>query len=81
MGAGYNIFPVWAGRMRANTLIPTPNADVIYAMSYLDLKADGPLVVEVPAGIQGLFDDFWQEYRFIQYRVKMVVFLYYRNMC
>ena len=60
MGAGYNIFPVWAGRMRANTLIPTPNADVIYAMSYLDLKQDGPLVVEVPPGIQGLFDDFWQ---------------------
>ena len=29
-------------------------------MSYLDLKKDGPLVVEVPKGVQGLFDDFWQ---------------------
>ena len=56
MGAGYNVFPIWAERMTANTLIPTPNDDVIYAMKYVDLKADGPLVVEVPAGIQGLFD-------------------------
>jgi hypothetical protein len=29
-------------------------------MSYLDLKQYGPLVVEVPKGVQGLFDDMWQ---------------------
>ena len=29
-------------------------------MSYLDLKADGPLVVEVPPGVQCMFDDFFQ---------------------
>ncbi|MGC4009362.1 MAG: DUF1214 domain-containing protein [Pseudomonas sp.] len=29
----------------ARTMVPTPNADVIYSMSYLDLKETGPLVV------------------------------------
>ena len=58
-GAGYNVLPYWPKRLTAKTLVTTPNSDVIYAMSYLDLK-DGPLVVEAPQGVQGLFDDFWQ---------------------
>jgi hypothetical protein len=29
-------------------------------MSYLDLKKDGPLVVQAPAGILGMLSDFWQ---------------------
>ena len=59
-GAGYNVLPYWPKRLTAKTLVTTPNSDVIYAMSYLDLKQYGPLVVEVPHGVQGLFDDFWQ---------------------
>lgn len=59
-GAGYNILPVWKERMDAKALIPTPNADVIYAQSYLDLKKDGPLVVAAPPGLIGMFTDFWQ---------------------
>ncbi len=59
-GAGYNVLPYWPKRLTAQTLVTTPNSDVIYAMSYLDLKQDGPLVVEAPRGVQGLFDDFWQ---------------------
>jgi hypothetical protein len=27
---------------------------------YLDLKADGPIVIEVPPGLQGILDDFFQ---------------------
>ena len=38
----------------------TPNSDVIYAMGYLDLKEDGPMVIEVPPGLQGILDDFFQ---------------------
>ena len=38
----------WKQRLNAKTLITTPNSDVIYAMGYLDLKEDGPLVIEVP---------------------------------
>jgi hypothetical protein len=59
-GAGYHVLPTWAQRITAKTLVTTPNSDVVYAMSYLDLKADGPLVVEAPAGVQGMFDDFFQ---------------------
>jgi hypothetical protein len=46
--------------MSAKTLVTTPNSDVIYAMGYLDLKRDGPMVIEAPPGLQGILDDFWQ---------------------
>lgn len=59
-GGGYNILPTWKERIRASTQVTTPNSDVVYAMGYLDLKKDGPLVVEAPAGVQGIFDDFFQ---------------------
>jgi hypothetical protein len=59
-GGGYNVLPVWKKRMDAKCLVTTPNADVIYAMSYLDLKKDGPLVVAAPPAIQGMLTDFWQ---------------------
>ena len=43
-GKGYNVLPVWKQRLNAKTLITTPNSDVIYAMGYLDLKEEGPVV-------------------------------------
>ena len=59
-GSGYNVLPIWKQRLRARTLITTPNSDVIYAMGYLDLKRDGPIVIEAPPGLQGILDDFFQ---------------------
>ena len=59
-GGGYNVLPTWKKRIDAKTLVTTPNFDVVYAMAYLDLGQYGPLVVEAPAGVQGMFDDFWQ---------------------
>jgi hypothetical protein len=59
-GAGYNVLPIWKERMSARTLVTTPNSDVIYAMGYLDLRRDGPMVIEAPPGLQGILDDFWQ---------------------
>ena len=59
-GKGYNVLPIFKERLNAKTLITTPNSDVIYALGYLDLKEDGPMVVEVPPGLQGILDDFWQ---------------------
>src|ERR1700732_3957160 len=59
-GKGYNILPIFKERLNAKTLITTPNSDVIYALGYLDLKEDGPMVIEVPPGLQGIIDDFWQ---------------------
>src|SRR5262245_25247297 len=59
-GAGYNVLPVWKQRLSAKTLVTTPNSDVIYAMSYLDVGKDGPIVFEAPPGLQGILLDFWQ---------------------
>ena len=59
-GTGYNVLPVWKKRLDARTLVTTPNSDVIYAMSYLDLGKDGPLVFEAPPMLQGILLDFWQ---------------------
>jgi hypothetical protein len=59
-GAGYNVLPVWKKRLDAKTLVTTPNSDVIYAMTYVDVGKDGPLVFEAPPGMQGILLDFWQ---------------------
>ena len=59
-GSGYNVLPIWKERLDAKTLVTTPNSDVIYAMSYVDLGEDGPLVFEAPPMLQGILLDFWQ---------------------
>ncbi|WP_037217504.1 DUF1254 domain-containing protein [Rhizobium sp. IBUN] len=59
-GGGYNVLPIWKERMDSRTWVPTPNADVIYSMSYLDLKKDGPLIVAAPPNVIGMFTDFYQ---------------------
>ena len=59
-GKGYNVLPIRKDRMDARAWVPTPNADVIYSMSYLDLKETGPLVVAAPPNIIGMFTDFFQ---------------------
>lgn len=59
-GAGYNVLPIWKDRMDSRAWVPTPNADVIYSMSYLDLKDTGPLVVAAPPNVIGMFTDFFQ---------------------
>ena len=51
---------MWKKRLDAKTLVTTPNSDVIYAMSYIDLGKDGPMVFEAPPGLQGILLDFWQ---------------------
>src|SRR6266436_1412682 len=52
-GSGYNVLPIWKKRLDAKTLVTTPNSDVLYAMSYVDL-GDGPLVLEAPPMLQGI---------------------------
>ena len=46
--------------MDSRAWVPTPNADVIYSMSYLDLKETGPLVIAAPPKVIGMFTDFFQ---------------------
>lgn len=58
-GTGYNVMSVYEKRLKPNTVITTPNSDVIYCMGFADLSQTGPLVLEAPPKIQGLMDDFW----------------------
>ena len=51
-GAGYNVLPIWKKRLDAKTVVTTPNSDVLYAMSYVDLGKDGPLVMDAPVPVR-----------------------------
>jgi hypothetical protein len=50
---------VWEGDFDARSLLLTPNSETVYGTTFLDLQADGPTVVEVPAGMLGLVNDMW----------------------
>ena len=41
----------------------TGNTSTLYALTYIDLKAEGPLVMELPPGMLGFIDDAW--FRFV----------------
>ena len=58
--AAYNTMTLWEKRLDAKTLIATPNSDLIYGMTFVDLATTGPLVFEAPPGLQGILLDAWQ---------------------
>jgi hypothetical protein len=63
VGAGKpNQVLVWFDRMDAKSEFLTANSDTVYAMTFLDLKSDGPTVVEAPARMIGFMDDMWMRY-------------------
>ncbi|MFK8252896.1 DUF1254 domain-containing protein [Ancylobacter terrae] len=59
-GTGYNVLPIWKQRLDPKTLVTTPNSDVLYAMSYIDMSETGPIVLDAPPGLQGILLDFLQ---------------------
>jgi hypothetical protein len=62
-GAGKpNQVLVWFDRMDAKSEFLTANSDTVYAITFLDLKTDGPTVVEAPARMIGFMDDMWMRY-------------------
>ena len=58
-GTGYNVVAVYEKRLKPNTVITTPNSDLIYGLCFADLSVTGPLVLEAPPRVQALMDDFW----------------------
>ena len=48
--------------MSSESLFLTANTSTMYAFPFLDLKKDGPTVVEVPPGLLGAFNDMWFRY-------------------
>ena len=53
---------IWEDLMDARTVLLTANAETVYAVGHLDLKTDGPTVVEAPAHMLGFLQDGLQRY-------------------
>jgi hypothetical protein len=51
--------PTWKDRVTAKSILVTANSEVVYTLHFLDLKKDGPTVIEFPPQLQGLIDDMW----------------------
>jgi hypothetical protein len=50
--------------MDSNSLYLTGNTSTMYVLPNLDLKRDGPTVLDAPAGMLGAFNDAW--FRYVQ---------------
>ena len=48
--------------MDAQTVLLTANTETVYAISHLDLKNDGPTVIEAPPHMLGFIQDGLQRY-------------------
>jgi hypothetical protein len=53
---------VWKDRMDSKSLFLTGNSETVYALTFLDLKKDGPTVIEAPPKLLGLINDMWMRY-------------------
>ena len=49
---------IFSGLMDSRSLFLTANADTVYFIANIDLTK-GPMVIETPPGVLGLFDDLW----------------------
>jgi hypothetical protein len=56
-----NKFLIFETLLDAQSLFLTPNTETIYGMQFLDLKRDGPTIVEAPPGLLGGFSTMWQQ--------------------
>ena len=53
---------IWENLMDAKTVLLTANTETVYALGHLDVKADGPTVVEAPPHMLGFLQDGLQRY-------------------
>ena len=51
---------LWENLMDGATLLLTGNCETVYGLCAIDLKRDGPVVIEAPAGLLGGMSDLWQ---------------------
>jgi hypothetical protein len=55
-----NQIVLWEDLMDGATILLTGNTETVYGLSALDLKRDGPVVIEAPAMMLGGISDLWQ---------------------
>ena len=48
--------------MDSKSLVLTANTSTLYTWGFLDLKKDGPTVIELPPGVLGILDDMYMRY-------------------
>jgi hypothetical protein len=48
--------------MDSKALWLTANSETVYASTFLDLKGNGPMVIESPPNVLGILDDMWMRY-------------------
>ncbi len=53
---------IWEKLMDAKTVLLTANTETVYAIGYLNLRGDGPVVVEAPPKMLGFLQDGLQRY-------------------
>jgi hypothetical protein len=51
---------LWEDLMDGATLLLTGNCETVYGLCAIDLKRDGPVVIEAPAMLLGGIFDLWQ---------------------
>lgn len=62
IGAKANSVVLFNTLMNSKPLYLTANTSTMYALPSLDMKETGPVVLEVPAGMLGAFNDAWFRY-------------------
>lgn len=55
-----NQLVIWERLMDSATLLLTGNTETVYGLCSIDLKRDGPVVIEVPPSMLGGITDIWQ---------------------
>lgn len=58
--AAPNQIVLWETLMDGATLLLTGNTETVYGLCAIDLKRDGPVVINAPAGLLGGMSDLWQ---------------------
>jgi hypothetical protein len=56
-----NKFLIFETLLDAQSLYLTPNTESVYGMQFLDLKRDGPTIIESPPGLLGGCSTMWQQ--------------------
>lgn len=61
-GERFNQIIVWENLMDAETILLTANTETVYALGHIDLKAEGPIVIEAPPKMLGFAMDARQRF-------------------
>ena len=62
IGARSNVIACTDPRSTSAPVVLTANTETTYGTTFLDLKADGPTVIECPSNSLSFVDDLWQRY-------------------